>query len=547
MNNIDLVNNKKYFKFLHYNEFYKIALKKGWNVISDITEYINAHSKLIVKCSEKHKFLISKNNIGKRGCPVCSIYNNELYTKQIIEYITGKDFKKIRPNWLKNKEGNNLEIDLYNEELNLAIEYNGIQHYKFISYFHKTQENFEKRKNDDIIKEQIIKEKGINYIIISYKTDNIYEYIIEQLEYLNIPFIKPETPLTEYKNIHPNASKVRKIISDKKGELIEGIYITRDSPIKIKCEFGHIWETKMGKILNNSWCHTCGYSQSEETKQKISSTLKEKIKNGEIKKPPIKQKQPRIPKSEKKCTKCNIIKSIDKFTTKSDSADGYQPWCKECTSEYKKEYRTNLEYKFECDICKNKFKELHDLKQHQSTVHSIKVDQTYVCDYPECKFETTSHTAYNGHMFTVHTEEGKEVQKKRVEASKQKTFELSQEKINKGTQKCNTCNIEKPFNEFHYKENAANKCQPRCKLCDSVDQYMKKNPNMSFEDATKKAIDNINKRVEQQNNNKFKCLYCTKTFSRSDGVTKHVDNIHPDKIQEFKSNPDRLNLIRRTL
>jgi hypothetical protein len=38
-----------------------------------------------------------------------------------------------------------LELDLYNEELNLAIEYNGRQHYD--------QEEFEKQKARDIIKE----------------------------------------------------------------------------------------------------------------------------------------------------------------------------------------------------------------------------------------------------------------------------------------------------------------------------------------------------------------------------------------------------------
>lgn len=61
----------------------------------------------------------------------------EYLCKKTIEKITKKEFFKVRPTFLKNPETNrNLELDLYNEELKLAIEFNGYQHYNFSPKFH---------------------------------------------------------------------------------------------------------------------------------------------------------------------------------------------------------------------------------------------------------------------------------------------------------------------------------------------------------------------------------------------------------------------------
>ena len=46
-------------------------------------------------------------------------------------------FEKIRPNWLRCSYSNRpLELDLYYEELKVAIEYNGKQHNEYVPYFH---------------------------------------------------------------------------------------------------------------------------------------------------------------------------------------------------------------------------------------------------------------------------------------------------------------------------------------------------------------------------------------------------------------------------
>jgi hypothetical protein len=51
---------------------------------------------------------------------------------QILEDIYGKPFVSVRPNFLKNPETQrNIEIDCYNDELQIGLEYQGEQHYHY--------------------------------------------------------------------------------------------------------------------------------------------------------------------------------------------------------------------------------------------------------------------------------------------------------------------------------------------------------------------------------------------------------------------------------
>ena len=69
---------------------------------------------------------------------------SEAYVRQLFECAFGRPFIKVRPKFL---EG--LELDGYCEELKMAFEYDGEQHFKFPNWFHKSQEAFEKLQADD--------------------------------------------------------------------------------------------------------------------------------------------------------------------------------------------------------------------------------------------------------------------------------------------------------------------------------------------------------------------------------------------------------------
>lgn len=96
--------------------------------------------------------------------------------------LPGNQFVKVRPDFLKYPKTNrNLELDFYCEELKVAVEYNGRQHYEYIPFFHKNDiNNFDRQKRRDIFKRLACEKHGITLINVPYtiKNEDIYNYIM---------------------------------------------------------------------------------------------------------------------------------------------------------------------------------------------------------------------------------------------------------------------------------------------------------------------------------------------------------------------------------
>jgi len=109
--------------------------------------------------------------------------------RRILEIMyPGKKFDSIRPTWLKSTRTNkNLELDCYNHDLKLALEYNGVQHYYFPNVWHKdTPDGFMKYKKTlahDIFKRDVCRTLGITLIVVPYTVykKNLPTYIYQKL------------------------------------------------------------------------------------------------------------------------------------------------------------------------------------------------------------------------------------------------------------------------------------------------------------------------------------------------------------------------------
>ena len=112
----------------------------------------------------------------------------EEIARRCIENIYGQEFKNVRLPDIKNPNtGRNLEIDCYNADLKIGVEYHGIMHYQFCPYFHKTPEDFAKAKQRDQHKQDACKQLGIALIVVPYTTshDKICDYIKRELKRYN--------------------------------------------------------------------------------------------------------------------------------------------------------------------------------------------------------------------------------------------------------------------------------------------------------------------------------------------------------------------------
>jgi hypothetical protein len=111
----------------------------------------------------------------------------EVECKRVVEKLFSKGFVKVRPDILRNPVTGgikNLELDCYNDEMKLAIEYNGEQHYKYIPYFHKNNEAFLNQKYRDFMKQTLCEKHGITLIEVPYTVSiqDIEKYLIGELK-----------------------------------------------------------------------------------------------------------------------------------------------------------------------------------------------------------------------------------------------------------------------------------------------------------------------------------------------------------------------------
>lgn len=112
------------------------------------------------------------------------ISKGEEICREVMEEIYNKKFPCVRPNFLKNPETKrNLELDCYNDELKLAVEYNGIQHYKWPNFTGQTKEEFINQIRRDKFKVEACDNNGVYLITVPYTVsyDKIRDYIISYL------------------------------------------------------------------------------------------------------------------------------------------------------------------------------------------------------------------------------------------------------------------------------------------------------------------------------------------------------------------------------
>jgi hypothetical protein len=103
---------------------------------------------------------------------------------QTMTNIYGVPFTTVRPDWLKNPEtGENLELDCYNDELKIAVEYNGEQHYKWPNFTRQTHQEFINQVRRDEFKMDVCDRYGVYLIVVPFNIpyENIPAYIMSHL------------------------------------------------------------------------------------------------------------------------------------------------------------------------------------------------------------------------------------------------------------------------------------------------------------------------------------------------------------------------------
>lgn len=198
------------------DELHELANARGGKCLSFQINSIK--DKLLWQCASNHQWTASSSNIiNGTWCPECKISISELICKAYFEHIFDNKFIKIRPNWLINsKTGKKLELDGYCEELGIAFEHNGTQHYKKVKIF-KTDLKYTIFL--DNIKKQLCIDNGVKLFIIQElfiktKIKDLAKIITDQCKDLAIDFPKklPDVDLSFINNVIKNYSQNENLI-----------------------------------------------------------------------------------------------------------------------------------------------------------------------------------------------------------------------------------------------------------------------------------------------------------------------------------------------
>lgn len=247
-------------KKLSIKDMQKIASERNGKCLSK--EYINIQTKLEWECSNGHRWFASPRSIKNKGywCPECNFYHKEQMCRVTFEQIFEEKFIKTRPKWLRNSDGNLMELDGFCEKYRIGFEYQGEQHY-FLNRFIDDEKKLEKRKKDDREKKELCAKHNVSLVIISYKDD------LEKL---------PSTLNSKFKNQFPTINFNREIdfnqiyshssfISELHylaaqwgGSLISSTYLDAHSKMEWECSKGHRWKASTYSVKNNgTWCPEC--------------------------------------------------------------------------------------------------------------------------------------------------------------------------------------------------------------------------------------------------------------------------------------------------
>ena len=136
----------------------------------DNVNYINNCTKIEITCYNHGSFFQNpSDHLKGKGCHKC-LYKNETACREAIEKITRKLIPKQKHKFL---EG--LEFDGYNEELKLAFEHSGMQHFKSLPFFGGDKILKQQQINDEK-KLRLSKLNNITLIVVPYTVTNFEKY-----------------------------------------------------------------------------------------------------------------------------------------------------------------------------------------------------------------------------------------------------------------------------------------------------------------------------------------------------------------------------------
>ena len=249
-------------------EMQVLAESRGGKCVS--TNYVNAESKLLWRCFQGHEWRATPITIKHQGswCPDCSAGTGEKICRAYFEQLFNAPFTKSRPDWLRNSRGNRMELDGFNDNIKLAFEHQGKQHFEVTHTYVTNDQELAQRIADDTLKTELCNQRGVTLLHIPeipslLPLRQIKQYIKKQCEDLGVilplDFDEKTINMDGVYN-HSYLQDIQAIAESHGGRcLSEGIILSSEK-VNLRCSKGHEWSAVASHIKMGIWCLECSGS-----------------------------------------------------------------------------------------------------------------------------------------------------------------------------------------------------------------------------------------------------------------------------------------------
>lgn len=226
--------------------------------------YINKDESFArIECEQGHIFRASYGSVRSRHwCPDCQSSKGERACRAILARAFGKEFLKKKPHWLrKGKAG--LELDGYCEELGVAFEFNGKQHYQKVR--HDDEKDFRRRLKHDRQKRRLCVKQGVMLIVIPYDIpfEGLPSFLRTECERLGLLRKFPDARFTfKPSDLFENdgMKRFRQLVASKEARILSQV-LDLGQRVLIECKNGHQWEPIPYYVLQGRWCGECAHNK----------------------------------------------------------------------------------------------------------------------------------------------------------------------------------------------------------------------------------------------------------------------------------------------
>jgi formylmethanofuran dehydrogenase subunit E len=273
-------------------ELEETALARGGRLLTQ--SYQGSDATYEFECVLGHKFSNTFRHVidRRQWCPTCNKGRiSEELSRTAFEHIFGCKFPKQRPLWLRNSDGHRMELDGYADEIGVAFEYQGRQHFKAISIYNT---DIEKRIKDDATKASLCEQNNVKLFILTYEDSyldfgrRIKEQVIHFGMSLDALNFDSDIDFNKAYVRSDRLEELRELLEPKRIKVLSQKWIAVDTKYEFECEVcGHIWFAQGNAFFNSrqvAGCNKCARTEAAEKRRGTMKILEDYARrfNGEV-------------------------------------------------------------------------------------------------------------------------------------------------------------------------------------------------------------------------------------------------------------------------